>query len=412
MKYKPLNIFISHPSALLTDNQPYGDGLAAFEFINRLAKRGHMVHVVVSSMDIKRELSNNIKFYPVDLATPFSVFQSLEYIIRVKLIFNRIIHQHEIDIIHQLNPVNPGLSCLLTNNKIPTVLGLFVSGWSNISCTKQRKKTFPRTIISEFVNYIIKKCDHWQQKQASALLLSTPAAIQQLHQPNICQDKIHILPYGIDVPNFSLIDKLNQQTDDNQELNILYLASLSYRKGIFTLLEAFERVVSSIPSCKLTIAGTGEELDLVKEKIQQMSCSSQIILLGNVPRKSVLEVMSQCTVYCLPSYGEPFGISALEAMSCGKPVVATDAGGLAYLIDEQGGRKVPPKDETKLAEALIEILNSPQLQQEMGQYNLSVVSNAYSWGKIIEQLEKIYYRLLTPASELENKQADLKLVNS
>ena len=408
MKHKLLNIFISHPSVFLTDNQPNGDGLAAFEFIYRLAEKGHTVRVPVSSMDIKSELPENIKLYPVKLATPFSVFKSLEYIIRVKLIFNRIARQHKIDIIHQLNPVNPGLSCLLTNRKIPLVLGLFVPGWSNHSLTSQRK-FFPR-IISSLVTQIIRQCDRWQQKQAAALLLSTPAALKQVYRPDIYRDKIHILPYGIDPTIFNSVT-VNSPNDCDGDLNILYLASINYRKGIFTLLEAFERVVASIPSCKLTIAGTGDDLDLVTAKIQQMPCRSQITLIGNVPREKVYEVMSQCTVYCLPSYGEPFGISALEAMSCGKPVVATDAGGLAYLVSDRGGRKVPPKDEKALAEALIEILDSPQLQQKMGEYNLSVISNTYSWNKIIEKLETIYYDLLTYESELENNQTDLELIN-
>lgn len=412
MNNKPLNIFISHPSSFLTDNQANGDGLAAFEFINRLAERGHKIHVAVASMDIKRKFSDNITLYPVNLTSPFCVFKSLEYIVRVKLIFNQLIRQHNVDIIHQLNPVNPGLSCLLVNNKIPTVLGLFWPNWPELSLIKKSKRSFVQTLLYKLVNYIVKKCDSWQQTKASALLLSTPAAIQQIHQPDICQNKIHILPYGIDPTDASLVDCHDARIDRNKQLSILYLASINYRKGIFTLLEAFERVILSIPACKLAIAGTGEDLQLVREKIQQMSCSSQITLLGNVPRENVLEVMSQCTVYCLPSYGEPFGISALEAMSCGKPVVATDAGGLAYLVDNKGGIKVPSKDEIALSQALIKILNSPQLQQKMGQHNLSLVNNTYSWNKIIERLEKIYYSLSIPKYELENKQKKLKLANS
>ena len=188
------------------------------------------------------------------------------------------------------------------------------------------------------------------------------------------------------------------------------MASLSYHKGIFTLLDAFALVSASIPSCKLTIAGTGKDLDLIKQKIQQMSCNSQITLLGNVPKEQVFQVMNQCTVYCLPSYGEPFGISVLEAMSCGKPVVVTNAGGLAYLVDKQGGIKVPLKDEQALAEALVTILKSPQLQRNMGEHNLRLVENVYDWDIVIHKLENIYYSLL-PSEQESERLSDLELAN-
>jgi L-malate glycosyltransferase len=159
-------------------------------------------------------------------------------------------------------------------------------------------------------------------------------------------------------------------------------------------LEAFEQVATVIPSCRLTIAGSGEELERVKQRIAEMSCADRIDLIGRVERDRVAEVMRQCNVYCLPSDGEPFGISALEAMACGKPVVATNAGGLAYLVPDLGGRKVSPGDAKALAEALIEILSSPKLQQDMGEFNRSLVEENYSWEQIIEKLESIYNKFV------------------
>ena len=79
--------------------------------------------------------------------------------------------------------------------------------------------------------------------------------------------------------------------------------------------------------------------------------------------------MQSCDVYCLPSFGEPFGMTALEAMACARPVVATDAGGLRHLVAERGGRKVPPGDADALAAALREVLADPELRRAMGEHN-------------------------------------------
>jgi glycosyltransferase involved in cell wall biosynthesis len=106
------------------------------------------------------------------------------------------------------------------------------------------------------------------------------------------------------------------------------------------------------------------------------------------------ELARQCTVYCHPSYGEPLGNSALEVMACGKPIVGTNAGGLGLLIQEQGGRKVPPRDAKALAAALIEILESPQLQGMMGAFNRRLLEGTYSWDQVVEQLESVYQTVL------------------
>ena len=85
------------------------------------------------------------------------------------------------------------------------------------------------------------------------------------------------------------------------------------------------------------------------------------------------------------------GMVALEAMSCGKPVVGSDCGGLHYLIPEQGGRTVQPEDSVLLAKALLEVIQSPELQQEMGRYNRRLVEQTYDWEEVVNQLETTYY---------------------
>jgi glycosyltransferase involved in cell wall biosynthesis len=113
-------------------------------------------------------------------------------------------------------------------------------------------------------------------------------------------------------------------------------------------------------------------------------------LLGQVERERVRAAMQACDVYCLPSYDEPFGMSALEAMACGKPVVATRAGGLGHLVPEQGGYKVPPGDSAALAAALQAMLESPSRRAEMGEHNRRVVKERYVWGRVVDRLEDAY----------------------
>lgn len=386
--HNKLSIFISHPSKFLTNCQPNGDGLIAFGFIYHLAQLGHTLHIAVPSMDIRGKLAENIKFYPVKIQTVFAPLKRLEYMIKVRQIFNRIHQDCNIDVIHQLNPVDTGLSLSLIGTGLPIILGPFWSDWSS-NAQIPKLKSLLKPISSSFKQLLKDILLHQQQQQATAILVSTPAALSRLPKIESSKNKIYTLPPGVAPTIFSPVP--GRFSEEKDVPNILFLANLEYRKGIFTLLDAFESIVKALPSCRLTIAGSGTELEEVQRRISSM-CRSQIFLLGKVERANVPELMRQCTVYCLPSYGEPFGMSALEAMACGKPIVATDAGGLAYLVPEQGGRKVPPRDAQALADALLEILRSRELQIRMGQYNRDLVEKVYSWEKVVEQLESIYYK--------------------
>jgi glycosyltransferase involved in cell wall biosynthesis len=148
----------------------------------------------------------------------------------------------------------------------------------------------------------------------------------------------------------------------------------------------------------LVIAGSGNELSEAQELASRMEGATQIRFLGSVDRQSVPRLMNQSSVYCLPSYGEAFGLSALEAMACGRPVVATDAGGLAHVVTNEGGRKVAAMDSEALAAALIEIISDRQLAQRMGAHNRRLVEEFYAWPHVIDQLESIYRDILASRS--------------
>ena len=160
---------------------------------------------------------------------------------------------------------------------------------------------------------------------------------------------------------------------------ILFLANLFARKGIYTLLEAFRVISDAMPQCELCIGGTGPELPRVLKTVGAMANRSRITVMGAIARSRVPDVMRTGTVYCLPSHGEPFGASALEAMSCGLPLVVTDAGGLRYLVDAAGGRRVPVGDPDRLAEAVLEIIRAPKLAEAMGRHNRARAVREYDW---------------------------------
>jgi glycosyltransferase involved in cell wall biosynthesis len=95
-------------------------------------------------------------------------------------------------------------------------------------------------------------------------------------------------------------------------------------------------------------------------------------------------------VYCLPSFGEPYGMTAIEAMAAGLPLVVTNTGGLAELADERGALHVPERDVAALRDALLAVLQNPERARAMGDHNMRRARNEFAWDVVVDSLEAAY----------------------
>jgi glycosyltransferase involved in cell wall biosynthesis len=364
------------PSGLLTDHLPHGDGLVAFGFVRELAARGHEVHVAAGSVDLRGELPPSAHLYPLG-GEDAAARARLRFMRSLHRLYTRLAGSTTFDVIHQLNPVDVGVSLALADKDVPVVLGPYIPDWAPtgegadliVSPTAQKVKHVLRAV---------------QQRCATAVLLSTPAAASKLEPRAGRRLNVQELSPGIDERAWL------PARDRAQAQEVLFLANLEVRKGIHVALDAFFRLAPELPAARLVVGGVGPELEEVRRRVARSPAAERVELLGHVERDRVLQTMQSCDVYCLPSYGEPFGMTALEAMACAKPVVGTDAGGLRYLVPDKGGRKVPPGDAPALAEALREVVEDPALRRTMGEHNRKVVEERHAWSRVVDRLEDVY----------------------
>jgi len=380
---RPLRIFIAHPSDLLTDHRPHGDGLVSFGFISRLARRGHEVHVAAQVVDVRGHLPPTLHVYELLPGSRLAIRDRLAFMLRMRVLFDRLCTHVRFDLIHQMNPVFTGLSLSLMGVRTPLVLGAFVPAWQG-GADDQDARRRPGARVQRLVLEALARV---QQSRASGLLITSPAAMSRIARPERHLGRIYEIPHGIDLTRFPERSALPERP------SVLFLANVIYRKGIFTLLEAFEQVARDVPGARLVIAGQGEQLEEVREKVAHMNTAG-IEVLGNVDRTRVPEMMRSHSLYCLPSHGEPFGMSVLEAMASGVPVVATDGGGLSHLVTPQGSRLVPPRDAGALANAIVEVLRSPDLQRAMGRHNRRRVEAEFEIEGAVDRLEQAYASVL------------------
>jgi glycosyltransferase involved in cell wall biosynthesis len=384
MELVPLRIFVVAPSAMLTDYRPHGDGLVAFGFIDELARRGYELHVAAGQVDLRRDFPPNVRLYPLGGGLSGKAGR-LQLVRRLRRLYRRLASSTRFDLIHQLTPVEVGVSLALADTPVPIVLGPYVPDWAPSGEGAD-------SVVGPIAQYTKRVLRAVQQRRATTVLLSTPAAAQKLAPGAGRSLKVRELPLGVDDRTWLPGD------EDGGSQDVLFLANLEVRKGIYVALDAFARLAHELPQARLLVAGGGPESEAVRRRVRTSPDLAGVELLGHVDRDRARATMQMCDVYCLPSYGDPNPLAVLEAMACARPVVTTNAGGLRYLVSDSGGRRVPPGDPAALAAALRELLGDTVLRRAMGSHNRALVEERYAWRRVGDRLEDLYREALRQRS--------------
>lgn len=192
-------------------------------------------------------------------------------------------------------------------------------------------------------------------------------------------------------------------TDLKKEFNIKQkekvvglVGRLDWIKGHRYLVLAAKEVIKKMPETKFLIVGEGKIRNELEALIQEQKLDKYFFLTGF--QKDIPGIMNILDVLVLPSleWGhESFGLVLIEAMSAGKPVIASDILGLPeVVVDGKNGFLVPQKDHHALAQKILLLLGNAQLSREMGQFAKNYVEEKFNSSKIVREIENLYRELL------------------
>lgn len=214
--------------------------------------------------------------------------------------------------------------------------------------------------------------------------------------PNLKQE-IYITPFGVDIEKFKSTDKTkdsrdfkigNVKTLKNSIYGIDY-GILAFKKLKNNLMEANEIELAN--SLKLYIYGDGEDKKDIERLIISNNLENDVFLMGKVPNDKVPDILNELDVFCITSNKESFGVSVVEAMACGLPIVATDAEGFCEVMeDKKTGYIVEKKNVEAIAKALELLVKNEKLRKDFGQEGRKKVIEHYDWKKNVENMKKIY----------------------
>ncbi len=289
-----------------------------------------------------------------------------------------LLKKEQFDIIHLHEPMVPILPlCVLEFSKSINV-GTFHASYS-------------RQHLYRAFQPIIKR---WQKRLHGSIAVS-PAARRYVN--NTFPGEYEIIPNGIDYKHFSAnVAPLPQYQDG--KLNILFVGRLEKRKGLRYLLEAYSKLKWEMPNTRLIVVGPGNP-DKESYRILSSHGLRDVEFAGRVSYDELPRYYATADIFCSPATGgESFGIVLLEAMSAGKPVVASDIEGFrGIMTDGEQGLLVPKKDTGALANALGRLARDPELRSKLGGQG-SRSAEDYRWEVVAGRVEEYYNRCIQAAN--------------
>jgi len=248
-------------------------------------------------------------------------------------------------------------------------------------------------------------------RQADRVVAATQAELAQfqwLYHVDI--SRAVVIPPGVDTARFYPIpaDEAREFVGvPNGSRMILFVGRIEPLKGIDTLLEAVallkqEKIPRSGPLCLAVIGGdsddtperASQEMARLHELRDRLGVEDTVTFLGRRDQDTLQYYYSAAEVVVVPSHYESFGLVALESMACGTPVVASETGGLVFLVrDGETGFHVPAGEPQALADRLAQLLEDDVLRRRLGK-QAAEYAKRYAWPLIADQIVDLYQTTL------------------
>jgi glycosyltransferase involved in cell wall biosynthesis len=222
---------------------------------------------------------------------------------------------------------------------------------------------------------------------------------------------VHVVPNGVDSEYFDAqrwraagLELRTRWGARPDHIVLLYAGAIVPEKGVIQLARAFARLAADIPGMHLALVGAsalwGSELGqlgyhddyerAVREALRVPAEAGRVHFLGKLPVAQMPAAYAASDVTVVPSvWCEAFGLVALEALASGRPVIASQTGGLVEIVNEQNGRLVPPGDEQALEAALSNLASNADLRKRLGAAARRQALQ-FSWEAAARQLDAIY----------------------
>ncbi|MFD0697919.1 1,4-alpha-glucan branching protein domain-containing protein [Paenibacillus sp. GCM10027628] len=371
---------------------------AVCELSKQLAAAGHMVHVITChAPDCPvYELSEGVHVHRVKVLQSIQPAAFLDWVFQMNMAFSDEIHRliqqfATFDVIH----AHDWLVYYAAKESKQT-LGLPLV--ATIHATEfGRNQGNPETDMGQNIHQLEAKLTIEADHVIACSQFMIEEVIQLFALP---ADKVSRIPNGVQPyrkpePPLQAVNPLLSaaiQGAGAEDRIIGFLGRLVQEKGVHLLISAMRLVLKRFPRAKLVIAGTGP----AQESLQALAANlgDRVCFTGFLDDNDKLLLLEAAELCVFPSLYEPFGLVALEAMANRTPLIVSDVGGFAEIVEHGiDGRRVPANDVSALASEIAAYLAQPDLALQLADTAAAKVHVAYDWREISTITAEVYYQL-------------------
>ncbi|NQT76961.1 MAG: glycosyltransferase family 4 protein [Bacteroidetes bacterium] len=244
-------------------------------------------------------------------------------------------------------------------------------------------------------SYLHKRILKYNLSKADVVLSTSKAMADEAGK--YIQKPIEITPFGIDIDIFQPLK--TESVFGPEDIVIGTVKALEKIYGIDYLLRAFKLLKQKHPSksLKLLIVGEGSQKQQLIDLVSEFHLENDVAFPGWVRHEKLPAYINMIDVFVVLSRSESFGVAVLEASSCGKAVVVSDAGGLPEVVkDKETGMVVPSGDVEAASQAIGSLITDEQLRMKFGNAGRKRVLEFYNWQDSVKQMADIYEKLIGP----------------
>lgn len=373
-----------------------GSGVVATELGIELASRGHEVHFISYSMPMRLNMgfSENITFHKVEIAS-YPLFDFQLYCIALASKIVEVAKFNGLDLVHAHYAIPHATSAYLAREILKEEVISKKKNSHNIKIITTLHGT-DITLTGLEISFL-PTMKFSIQKSDGVTAVSEFLKIKTQSQYEISKD-IKVIPNFINLNIYKKIENnetkcLKERLSKNGEKILVHTSNFRALKRVDDAIRIFKNIHDKIPS-KLLLIGDGPERSKCEYLAKDLGIDADVKFYGE--QESFIEILSIADLFLMPSQSESFGLSALEAMACGVPVVSSNAGGLPELnLHGETGYIAEIGDIEKMSEYALTLLQDPRRYKIFSENALDRATTMFSAEKIIPEYEKYYEEVLS-----------------
>ncbi|MFZ4060917.1 MAG: N-acetyl-alpha-D-glucosaminyl L-malate synthase BshA [Bacteroidia bacterium] len=363
-----------------------GSGVVATELGKALARKGHEIHFISYSQPVRMDAFQQGVFFHEVMVPDYPLFHFDPYEVALTSTLVRTALQEKLDLIH-VHYAIPHAPAAFMAREILKTKGLsvpFVTTLHGTDITLVGKDQSYEPVISFAIN-----------QSDAVTAVSSYLKEETLRHFSITKN-IEVVYNFIDP--FAIAEEKKECTKaiaaPNGEKVVMHISNFRKVKRVQDVIQAFRLIVEKIP-CRLIMVGDGPERNMAENLAEELGIRKHCMFIGKV--KNSLSILPCADVFFLPSASESFGLSALEAMACGIPVIGSNAGGMPEVqIHGKTGFLSEVGDYQDMAKNALLVLTDNSLSSAFSKACIKQ-ANAFRLDIILPQYEAIYKRVLLDA---------------